>query len=330
MVYSILILSTFTLSACWDSEELNDRAIELGWGLDYAKNKQIEVSTQIIIPSNIGGGQGDGGGGSQGKPFFVETGTGKDTLEAVEKLQTKLSRNLFRGQRRIIVIGEKLARKGIKDILDTYTRDPSINLLADIFVVKGNTAKKFLQTSYQLENIPAVGALKEYNQMGASKEVAFLNFLLSANSDGSSPTMPAIAIKSPSKGFQITGTAIFNKDLKLIGFLNLVEGKTLRWITGELQKTTITSTVPNRKGELSLDLNKVSSKIHPSIQNNKIKILITLKGQGMIRENNTGLDLTNVNNIAIAQNALEKEAEKTTLKAITKAKRVWRGYFWIW
>ena len=320
-VYCMIILSTLFLSACWDSQELNDRAIELGWGIDDAKNKNIQISSQIIIPSKIGGGQGDGGGGSQGKPFFVETGIGKDTLEAVEKMQTKLSRKVFRGQRRVIVIGEQLARKGIKDILDTYTRDPSINLLADIFVVRGDTAKNLLQTSSQLENIPAVGALKEYNQMGALKEVAFLNFLLSANSEGRYPTMPSIAIDSLSKGFRIAGTAIFNKDLKLIGFLNVKEGKTLRWVTGDLQYTTVTSSVPNGKGEVSLDLNKVSSKLQPIIQNNKIKMLVTLTGQGVIRENNTGLDLTDVNNIAIAQNALEKQVEKTTLKTITKVQK---------
>lgn len=324
----MLLLSAFFLTACWDSQELNDRAIELGWGIDKAKNKKVQISTQIIIPSKIGGGQGSGGrgGGSQGKPYFVETGIGEDTLEAVEKLQTKLSRKIFRGQRRVIVIGEKLARKGIKDLLDTYTRDPSINLLADIFVVKGSTAKNFLQSSYPLENVPAVGALKEYSQTGALKEVAFLNFLLSANSEGRCPTMPAIAISSPSstggnKGFQISGAGIFNKDLKLVGFLTMEEGKALRWITGDLQYTTVTSTLPNGKGDVSLDLNKVDRKIQPMIQKNKVKILIILTGQGVIRENNTHIDLTDVKNIARVQNALDQKAEKNVLKTITKVQK---------
>ncbi|MED4227092.1 Ger(x)C family spore germination protein [Neobacillus cucumis] len=320
-IYCMIILSTFFLSACWDSQELNDRAIELGWGIDDAMNNKIQISSQVVIPSKIGG-KGEGGGGSQGKSFLVATGIGKDTLEAVQKMQAKLSRKIFRGQRRVIVIGEQLARKGIKDILDTYTRDPSINLLADIFVVKGNTAKSFLQTSYPLENIPSVGALKEYNQIGATKEVSFLNFLLSANSDGRCPIMPVVSTDGK-KGFQMAGNGIFNKDLKLIGFLNADEGKILRWITGDLQNTIVTSTIPNGNGTVSLDLNTVNSKIQPMTLNNKIKILVTLTGQGTIRENNTGFDLTDVKNIALVQNTLDQQAEKDVLRTITKVQKVY-------
>lgn len=327
----------FFITGCWDSRELNDRAIELAWGIDKAKNKNILISTQVLIPSKMGGGQGAGGGsgGSEGPPFFVKTGIGKDTLDAVAQMQTKLSRQLFRGQRRVIVIGEPQARRGIKDILDTYTRDPNINLLTEIFIIKGGTAKNFLETSYQLENIPALGALKEYNHFGSLKEVGFLNFLLSATSEGSCPTLPAIAIESPSsssnggkqkgqsnaKGFRIAGAGIFNKDLKLIGFLNVEETRALRWITGNLDKLTITAFVPQGQGYLSLDVNKMSSKIQPIIQRNNIKILITLTGQGMIKENNSSLDLTKIKNITLAQNAFDKRVEKFVEKSVTKIQK---------
>ncbi|NRD76891.1 Ger(x)C family spore germination protein [Bacillus sp. BRMEA1] len=327
----MLILLPFFLSGCWDSMELNDRAIELAWGIDAAKGKKIQISTQVIIPSKIGWGQGNSGGGGQGKNYFVETGIGNDTLEAVEKMQTKLSRKIFRGQRRVIVVGEKLARKGIKNILDTYTRDPSINLLTDIFVIKGGTARNFLETSYPLESIPAVGALKEYNQIGALKQVGFLQFLLSASSEGSCPTIPTLLFspsassaegqKQEEKGFRIAGSGIFNKELKLIGFLNLEEGKVLRWVTGNLDFLTITSRVPREKGYISLDVNKVDSKIQPLVQGNKVKFLVKLTGQGSIRENNTSLDLTDVKNIAIVQQALDTQAEKMVLRTIRKVQK---------
>lgn len=331
-VFLTAVLSMFLLSGCWDSMELNDRAIELAWGVDKGKKKAIEVSTQVIIPSKVSGGQGTGStGGSPGNPYFVETGTGKDSLDAVQQMQTKLSRRIFRGQRRIIVIGEPLARKGIKGIMDMYTRDPAINLLTDIFVIKGGTAKEFLKASYPLENIPALGALKAYNQVGGQKTVSFLNFLLAANSEGSCPTMPAIAVRSPtdggpskSNGFRIGSIAIFNKDLKLIGFLNPKESETLRWVTGKLDKLTITAFVPQEKHYVSLDTSKLDSHIQPVIQGNKIKIYITLKGRGVIRENNTSLDLTQVKNVALVENALDKQVEKDVLHTVTKVQKEYR------
>jgi len=326
IVFLIIVQSMFLLTGCWDSMELNDRAIELAWGIDQAKDKKIQISTQVIIPSKITGGE-RGSGGSQGKAYYVETGNGKDTLDAVQQMQTKLSRKIFRGQRRVIVIGEELARSGIKDILDTYTRDPSVNLRTAIFVIKGGTAKDFLQTSHPLEVIPAIGALKEYNQMGSLKEVGFLNFLLFASSEASYPTMAVIGPSNSSSlgqkanGFRIVGTGIFNKDLKLLGYLSVSEGRALRWATGNLDFLTITSRVPNEKGYVSIDMNKLDSKIKPIINRNHVQFLVTLTGQGAIRENNTSLDLTQVKNINIVQKALEKEAEKNVLNTITKAQK---------
>ncbi|KHD84750.1 hypothetical protein NG54_13640 [Heyndrickxia ginsengihumi] len=332
----MFIPSMLLLSGCWDSEELNDRAIEVAWGIDETKDKKIQISTQVVIPSKISGElTNGGGGGSQGNPYFVATGIGKNTLDAVQQMQIKLSRKIFRGQQRVIVIGEALAKKGIRDILDNYTRDPSINLLTDVFVVKGNTAKNFLKISYPMENIPAVGALKEYNQIGSLKEGEFLNFLLSTSSQGSYPTMPVISIESPSslkegenreeqskaKGFRISGIGIFNKNLKLVGFLNMKEGRVFHWLTGNLDFLMVTSRVPKEKGYFTLDLNKLDSNIEPIIQNNKVKILVTLTGQGNIRENNTRLDLTKIQNISIVQNSLDKEVEKTVLQTITKVQK---------
>lgn len=337
IVFFIFVPSIFFLSGCWDSAEVNDRAFILAWGIDKAKDKKILISTQVITPSKISGGQGDGGG-SQGKSYFVATGMGKNTIDAAEQMQTKLSRQIFRGQRRIIVIGEQLARQGLKDILDTYSRDPRVNILSDIFVIKEGTAKDFLKTSYPLENIPAIGAVKEYNQIGAPQKVSFLNLLLSATSEGIYPTMPAIVFGPPSsteeenrevqsnaKGFRIGGVGIFNKDLKLIGFLNADEAKVLGWVTQKRDKLVITAFVPQKKGSISLDMNKMDSKIQPIIQRNKIKILITLTGRGAIRENNTGLDLTQLKNITLVQNTLDKQVEKTVLKTITKVQKKYRA-----
>lgn len=338
MLSFCLAVSLLFTTGCWDSKEINDFAIELAWGIDTAPNKNIMISAQAIIPSKISMGQGGiEGGGSKGKPFFVVTSVGMNTLDAIQRMQTKLSRQVYRAHRRVLVIGESMARQGIKDVLDTYTRDPNLKLRTDIFIVKGGTAQDFLKQSYPLETIPGLGALGEYTQMGTLMEMGLLNFLLAATSEGACPTVPAIAIgmnpasqegenqKYPSKvdeeGFRIVGTGIFDKDLRLVGFLNVMEGRALRWVTGNLNKLTISANIPQEEGNVSLEVNKVGSKIQPIIQGEKIKILVTLTGQGMIRENNTRLDLTQIKNITLLQNALEQQVEQTVLGMITKVQK---------
>ena len=86
----ILVVSLCFLTGCWDRTELNDLAIELGWGLDQAKNNKVEISAQFIIPSKMGMGQS--GRSNAGKSVFIESGIGKDTHEANKNVERNLSR----------------------------------------------------------------------------------------------------------------------------------------------------------------------------------------------------------------------------------------------
>ncbi|CAN7189357.1 Ger(x)C family spore germination protein [Paenibacillus sp. LjRoot153] len=331
-----LVLSLLFITGCWDSSEVNELAIELAWGVDKAPNKKVMISAQAIIPSKIKGGQYDGtGGASKGKPFFVVTSDGMNTLDAVQRMQTKLSRQVFRGHRRVIVIGESMARQGIKEVLDTYTRDPNLKLRTDIFVVKGGTAKDFLKISYPLETIPGLAVLGEINQLGTFREMGILTFLLSANSEGACPSVPSVAVgmnpasqdgdnqkdQSDEDGFRIVGPGIFNKDLKLVGFLNVEEGQAMRWVSGNLKKLTVSAAIPQEDGNVSMDIYKLGNKIQSVIQGGKIKIHVTLTGQGAIRENNTSLDLTQTKYITLLQNALDKQVEENVLRTITKVQK---------
>ncbi|MEH7610280.1 Ger(x)C family spore germination protein [Gottfriedia acidiceleris] len=322
----MLIVSLFFLTGCWDRTELNDLAIELGLGLDQAKKNKLEVSAQFIIPSMMGMGQS--GRSDSGKPFFIESGTGRDTLEAVQKMQTKLSREVFRGHHRVILIGETLARHGLANVLDNNSRDPDIRLRADALVVKGSSAKEFLAASSPLENIPALGAQKEHTQSGGLGDSSLVNFLIAGASDGINPILPVIKLIPSSnnqdqpgaKEFQYVGGAVFNKDLKLVGFLNNQEESTSLWVANRLSKQTITETVQGN-GNASLYMTKIASKIKPIIRGNTIKCDIVLSGEGTIQENNTNLDLTQPKNITLLEHVLEKKAEKQAQKTIKKVQK---------
>ncbi|WP_178022253.1 Ger(x)C family spore germination protein [uncultured Paenibacillus sp.] len=333
------IVPLLLTSGCWDSSEVNDLALELAWGIDAAKDKGVMVSAQVIVPFHIGSARGSAGGGGGGggnqKPYFVVTGIGKDTLDAVQQMQTKLSRQVFRAHRRVIVIGEALARRGLKEVLDTYSRDPNLKLRTDVFIMKGGTANEFLKVAYPLEDIPGLGALKEYNQIGALKEMGLINLMISATSDGNCPALPVIATGFESgkleeekqdgppdrRGFRINGTSIFDNDLKLLGYINTREGRLLRWVKGELGKLIVTAELPQDQGNVSFDMNKLDSKVQPIFQGDNIKFQVTLSGQGTIRENNTTLDLTQTHHLAFIKEVLEKQVEASVQQTIRKVQR---------
>lgn len=323
------------VTGCWDRTELNDLAILLGWGMDIEDNGTYLGTAQIVVPSKVS--TGSQGGGS-GQAYYIETATGTDVTQVAQNMQTKVSRQLFAGHRRDLFIGEALAKRGVDHIMDEFSRNPDVRLRTDIFVVKGGTANNLLKTPTPLEKMPALAALKLHQQIGGLGDVALANFLIDASTEGSSPTLPVMEMISGSheqddgptdetsqKRFAYAGRAVFDKDLKLTGYLNPQEAKDAFWVKGQLKFLTITGFVPQGKGAVSLDLTKLGKTIRPSLRGEHITLSVVLTGQGMIRENNTDLDLAQAKNLQIAEDAFDKETEKQVQQVITKVQKQYKA-----
>lgn len=145
-------------TGCWDREELSDRVFDLAASADLNKDGTYLTAGQFIVPSRVE--QSSKGGTGGDKPYFIETGSGKSSIESIQKARQKLSRIITRGHRRNYYIGEELAKNGIKDMLDAFSRDPGNRIRLDIWVVKGNTGLEALQVPYPLEKIPSVASVK--------------------------------------------------------------------------------------------------------------------------------------------------------------------------
>ncbi len=325
-----LCFSLVFISGCWDRKELNEQAIWLASGWDAAKNGGIEVSGQIVIPSNIQT-QGGGGGTAQ-KGFFTISAIGKDLSDALQNIQTKLPREAFSGQRRVIIFGEQFARRGIKKELDNNQRRAEVSLRTDVFVIKGSTAKKALSVGNPLEKPPITATLGEHEQSGGRGNTAYLNFLMAANSDGFRPSIPVLEFSRAQDGkhkgkesanpqlLRIAGVAVFDKNLKMQGILSMEENRHMLWMIGILKKLTIG--VKKKDINASLTLDKLSSKIEPHISKNRqITFTVTLKGEGSLKENNSGLDVRYPNNLKRLEKEFEKISQKQVQQTVTKVQK---------
>src|SRR5690349_11685006 len=88
----ILILSVLNMTGCWDRVEVNDIALIMGTAFDSAPGGKLQMTSQIMVPSQASGGTGAGGqGGLVGKDegFFTESAVGIDPGDALSKLQEK-------------------------------------------------------------------------------------------------------------------------------------------------------------------------------------------------------------------------------------------------
>lgn len=317
------------LSGCWDRKELNDRAIWLATGWDVAEKGGVEVSGQIVIPSNIST-PGGGGGGATGEGFFTVSAKGKNVAEALKHLQTKLPREAFFGQRRVVFLSDEFAKRGLKKELDSYQRNPDISLRTDIFIVKGNTAKELLTISNPLEKSPAVTALKEHRESGGRGDTAYLNFLTAANKDGIRPTIPVIEISNSIDGMpggnknsanpqivRLAGASVFDSNLKMLGYLNREENRYLLWVMGLLKKMTIS--IPINEGNASINLTKIDRDIKPKFdKNNQVSFTVNLEGKATLQESNSGLDMRHSKNLHLLEKEFEKKVKKQVHHTIRK------------
>ncbi|UKS26967.1 Ger(x)C family spore germination protein [Paenibacillus sp. HWE-109] len=300
--------------------ELNDVAFVVGTGIDLTKDGNILITAQFKLPRRSAAGE-------MGQHYFTATASGKDVLDVMRNMQAQVSRRILRGQRQILFIGEDLAKKGVTQILDGLTRDPGSKLRIDIMIVKG-TAEELLKQKYPLEPLPVIAALKEHLAVGLEGETAFRDFLISASTDGSSPTLEAIeTIKAHSlnyietngvkSGFRIAGSAIFNKELKLVGFLNPDESGILNWIKQNMKRQIITID-KSEFGSFSYSGTHMKSQIQPERIGDRIRIHLTLEGKGTIMETTSPLDLLQTKNLNLLEDALNKETEKQVLNIVNK------------
>lgn len=320
-----LLMLVPLLSGCWDKVEMNDVAFFMASGLDITEDGRIFVSIQIPIPTKEGTTSG-----TLGKTYYVVTAAGTNIYDVERKCQQLLSRKFFKGHRRVVFIGEKFAKRGIKDILDYYSRDPATRLRTYLVIAKGEQAVKLIKTDHPFERIPSE-EVRELERTGVGTAVTFRDYLINQERDGIVPVLGAVEIQKPQllveqredekpkqNVFRLSSTAVM-KNYKLVGYLNDIETRSLRWIKGELKHEYLAERIPEAGGSVGVVLKKTEKKIKTVIKDGKATIHIELSGDGLLNESNVELDISRPESVAIIEQGLSKLITKQTLHSIRKA-----------
>lgn len=324
-LFFFVIAASIMTTGCWDSVELNNLALVMGWGVDKTDNG-FEASAQIANPVALGTGQS--AGKQTDNKYFVVTTESANVQEAVSKMQKMLSRKITPGHRRVIYIGESLAKSGLQNAFDEYTRNPDVRFRTDVFVVKNGTARDILNMDYPFERNPTIGALKIHKTLGGSGDFSLLDFLIALNDETSYPTLPLLkrgTMQPPSVGvkaldtYSFGGRAIFNKNLKMIGELDSDEASYRRWIISKLQNFNVTFKMP--EGTVSIKLDHLHSHITTRQKNGKMTFNILLYGNGAVLENATPLDLSNSRNVSKLNLSLENVISQRATRLIRKTQQ---------
>lgn len=319
MVSLCLVLIT----GCWDSKELNDQALQVGAGIDLDENGGFVLSNQFALNS-----KGPSSEGNQQQASYTEVTKGENVFQASVSMQTRVTRKINRGQRTSLVLGEKVARQGIKKFIDIYTRVSEAQLRNDLFVVKDGLAVDLLRSTTPFGSLSQREYFKLHQAQNEIADTTFMNLLRSVNGHTKSGAIvPALEhIRTPfsktqderkEMQFAYSGIGIFDNELKLQGFLNNEEASEVLWLLKRGHTQSISAYIQEGYGLVTAQLSRLKCKMKPVFGEN-IEFRIALSGNADLMDNGTNLDLFQESNIKLIEQTMEKKAEKQFTQLIKK------------
>lgn len=332
----IMAFSLF-LTGCWDSSELQKLDIIATIGIDKGsdnKNNRFRTTVQIVNPSQVSGGQQ--GGKFQSSPVTTYTAEGGTILEALRKITSQGSGELFFPHVQLLVIGEKLAKQGIKDLFDLIERDSQFRVIFPVIIARGTSAEKVLKVLTPSEAIPSLkilGSLEsskegwgEYSSTRADQVIDGLSggslwiTGIQLNGDPKKGNGQKNMQVSPAVKTEIRGLGVF-KNGKLIEWLDEDAARGVTWTNNEVSRTVMNLGCQRKQNRIGVSVSRSKSTIKIQIKNQKPIIHISVRTEGDISEVECPINLSSHKEIEMLQKEMEKEIKDEVVKAVTVAQK---------
>ncbi|RXJ04152.1 Ger(x)C family spore germination protein [Anaerobacillus alkaliphilus] len=293
-IYTLIILSSFLVGKNVEDSLIKNLSIVSAVGIDLEEDLYA-VTLQVINPKRL---QKDAG---QTLGYINYKESGRTITEAMKKINTVISRNIFLDDTEIFIVSEELARsKGINEVIDYLIIEPNVASNISFFVTKGDAANAILNIFTPVQQVSA----QRIHEMltNIQKEAGFAtriypnrvkNYLL--NYPVVNNIVPYITIEGnfkqgfkkenietfdPETKIKIEGMAFFHRD-KIVDFLNLEESKTLLLVTNHLRMTFLESNCPDGNGFVAMRLDSSKTKINHKLENGipRFKVDVTVAGR---------------------------------------------------
>lgn len=326
-----LILS-ITLSGCAGKREINELALVMAVGLDKGKDGKVEVSVQIARPADSRG-QTGAPAGNTGDPIWSAKASGDTIFEAIRNLSAFSTRRVFWAHNFIVVINEELAREGISEIIDFFTRNPELRMRTWV-VVTPNKASNILSTMTGLEVISgeALDKLFRYTSISTlAPRTQMIDFQAAYLSESTEPVLARVKLiergvsnKKPGqegsiKQIELAGAGVFKGD-KLIGILNQKETRGLLPFIEKIESGVMAVSCPNEPEDMvSLELKDYKFKVTPSLKNNQPRFHIRFDGIYSMVEAGCPLSLEDVAQMQKLEKQVQNELKGNFNSIISKA-----------
>lgn len=332
----IVLVTQFILVGCWDNVDITERAYVSAIGLDKRPDGKLDVTLQIIKPAIIRAYQETG---SQEKGIWVFTTDGDTAYEAIRNQFTTVNRRLFYDHLQIIVLGDEVAKEGIKEMLDVLERYFGFRYDAYVLIAKGISAKEVLECDSELEAIPALhirGIVDNNVRLGKTNKVTIFDLIRDIKFDELCSVVPTIQRRpeipedkalAVMKHKMVEGAGIVKRS-QLIGFLDGEETRGYLFAVGEIENTLMNIHNPQEEHKhIAINVTNSKSKMDAIFKNGELVLSIAVEVDGDIGEKHGLFDVRQDENLTLLENLMAEKIRGEVQHTITMSQEVYESDF---
>ncbi|TYQ12679.1 UNVERIFIED_CONTAM: spore germination protein KC [Acetivibrio alkalicellulosi] len=329
----IVTLFVLFLSGCWSSDEIDTLAINMVVGIDKSENGFI-ISHQVINPRAIAVGEN-----ASESPVVLFEEEGVDIDETISKFVSKSARKTFNLHLRMVIIGEEVAKDGIKDIIDYFLRNNEYRTDFYIAIARNTTAKEILKILTPIEAIPGVDLYNSLElssqRLASTKPMRIIELANTIISEGNNPVISGItmdykgdiipdSLEELQKSKNIiklvySGMGILKED-KLIGWLSDTEARGVNYITGNVVRS-VGHSYYKDDIKITYEVIKSDSKITARLIDDKPVIKVKINVLANVTNVTGELDVSDMNNTKILSEVLENRLRQICEDTLSKVQR---------
>lgn len=267
LLVGTLISSIICFAGCSsfiENNTIEELAPVLYWSIEEAGEGKLKIST--LIPPLV----------KEQERLLIQEEVSL-LKQTIKQFNLSYYSELKSGQLRMLLIDEKLAKKGIRSLINTVLIDPDISQRLFLVIVEGPVDDYIKNQVTKEQNIDyfLYRMFKHYENKGQITIVNLHQFKKMLYSPYSDPILPVFRVNS--ENFSYDGTALFHDD-KFIASIQNMNDQIFQLIGNKHYLEVLT--IPS----LSVTLGKVRSKIHIDLNRDYTAITIKVKLKGRIEE----------------------------------------------
>ena len=273
----ILFLTLIIITGCYDNVELDDLSLVTGIGIDYKDNNYF--LTYEILNDNKSDNSSD-------LLSYTIHGSGKTISEAFVNTNYSMSKKPYFAHLKVMIFSENVIKDKLKEIIEYIFRNVNIREEFITLISKDVTPKEILESSSKYHPVVSnyIVNLLDYGKFnnGIAINETFKELVKKLASEKHDILINSIGLKD--ENVYLANSYIFSKynvvnsiDMEESSFYTLLSNKTFNTVLSQ--------------NDVVLSINKCNKDI--KVLNDKI--IIDLKLEGTILENNSNMDLKDPN-----------------------------------